>query len=82
MQHQSVLHFWFEELTAKRQCIKDAALDATIMETPHRNAILGRTSVNVQPPPPLRRFLDPLTLAVFNNEEPRDETHPPRPPAH
>jgi hypothetical protein len=38
--------------------------------------------VNVQPPPPLRRFLDPLTLAVFNNEEPRDETHTPRPPAH
>ena len=30
MQPQSILHFWFEELTAKQHFAKDAALDETI----------------------------------------------------
>ncbi|MBK9574395.1 MAG: DUF924 domain-containing protein [Rhodoferax sp.] len=30
MQSQSILHFWFEELTAKQHFVKDAALDTTI----------------------------------------------------
>ena len=30
MQPQSILHFWFEELTAKQHFVKDAALDETI----------------------------------------------------
>jgi len=30
MQPRSVLHFWFEEITAKQHFVKDAALDATI----------------------------------------------------
>ncbi len=30
MQHQPILHFWFEELTAKQHFVKDAALDETI----------------------------------------------------
>ncbi len=30
MQSQSILHFWFEELTAKQHFVKDAALDETI----------------------------------------------------
>jgi uncharacterized protein (DUF924 family) len=29
MQPQSILHFWFEELTAKQHFVKDAALDET-----------------------------------------------------
>ena len=30
MQAQDILHFWFEELTAKQHFVKDAALDETI----------------------------------------------------
>jgi uncharacterized protein (DUF924 family) len=30
MQPQSILHFWFEELTPKQHFVKDAALDETI----------------------------------------------------
>jgi uncharacterized protein (DUF924 family) len=30
MQPQSILHFWFEELTAKQHFVKDPALDETI----------------------------------------------------
>ena len=30
MQPQTILHFWFEELTAKQHFVKDAALDETI----------------------------------------------------
>lgn len=30
MQPQSILHFWFEELTAKQHFVKDASLDETI----------------------------------------------------
>jgi uncharacterized protein (DUF924 family) len=30
MQPQPILHFWFEELTAKQHFVKDAALDETI----------------------------------------------------
>jgi uncharacterized protein (DUF924 family) len=30
MKSQSILHFWFEELTAKQHFVKDAVLDATI----------------------------------------------------
>ncbi len=30
MQHQSILHFWFTELTPKQHFVKDAALDETI----------------------------------------------------
>jgi uncharacterized protein (DUF924 family) len=30
MQPQDILHFWFEELTAKQHFVKDAALDAII----------------------------------------------------
>ena len=30
MQPQSILHFWFEELTAKQHFVKDAVLDETI----------------------------------------------------
>jgi len=30
VQPQSILHFWFEELTAKQHFVKDAALDETI----------------------------------------------------
>ena len=30
MQPQSILHFWFEELTAKQHFVKDATLDETI----------------------------------------------------
>jgi uncharacterized protein (DUF924 family) len=30
MQCQPILHFWFEELTAKQHFVKDAALDETI----------------------------------------------------
>jgi uncharacterized protein (DUF924 family) len=30
MQLQPILHFWFEELTAKQHFVKDAALDETI----------------------------------------------------
>ena len=30
MQPQDILHFWFEELTAKQHFVKDAALDETI----------------------------------------------------
>jgi uncharacterized protein (DUF924 family) len=30
MQPQSILHFWFQELTAKQHFVKDAALDETI----------------------------------------------------
>ena len=30
MQPQSILHFWFEELTAKQHFVKDTALDETI----------------------------------------------------
>ena len=30
MQHQDILHFWFNELTPKQHFAKDAALDATI----------------------------------------------------
>jgi len=30
MQPQPILHFWFEELSAKQHFIKDAALDETI----------------------------------------------------
>jgi uncharacterized protein (DUF924 family) len=30
LQAQSILHFWFEELTAKQHFVKDAALDETI----------------------------------------------------
>jgi uncharacterized protein (DUF924 family) len=30
MHAQSILHFWFEELTAKQHFVKDAALDETI----------------------------------------------------
>lgn len=30
MQPQSILHFWFEELTDKQHFVKDAALDETI----------------------------------------------------
>ena len=46
---QSILHFWFEELTAKQHFVKDAVLDETktIIDRfgsyPHRNAILGRS---------------------------------------
>ena len=32
MQYQDILHFWFEELTAKQHFAKDAVLDATIRE--------------------------------------------------
>ncbi len=30
MQPQPILHFWFEELTAKQHFVKDAALDEAI----------------------------------------------------
>ncbi len=30
MQPQSILHFWFEELTPKQHFVKDTALDDTI----------------------------------------------------
>jgi uncharacterized protein (DUF924 family) len=30
IQPQSILHFWFEELTAKQHFVKDTALDETI----------------------------------------------------
>ena len=30
LQPQPILHFWFEELTAKQHFVKDAALDETI----------------------------------------------------
>ena len=30
MQTQTILHFWFEELTAKQHFVKDAALDESI----------------------------------------------------
>ena len=30
MQPQSILHFWFEELTPKQHFVKDAALDETV----------------------------------------------------
>ncbi len=30
MPPQPILHFWFEELTAKQHFVKDAALDETI----------------------------------------------------
>ena len=30
MQPQSILHFWFEELTPKQHFVKDAALDESI----------------------------------------------------
>ena len=30
MQPQSILHFWFEELTAKQHFVKDTTLDETI----------------------------------------------------
>ncbi len=32
MHPQAILHFWFEELTAKQHFIKDAALDASMRE--------------------------------------------------
>ena len=45
---QSVLRFWFEELSSKQHFDKDAALDEAICTRfgryPHRNAVLGRTS--------------------------------------
>ena len=30
MKPQEILHFWFEELTAKQHFVKDAVLDETI----------------------------------------------------
>jgi uncharacterized protein (DUF924 family) len=30
MEPQEIIHFWFEELTAKQHFVKDAALDETI----------------------------------------------------
>ena len=48
MHPQSILHFWFTELSPKQHFVKDAALDETIRvrfgRYPHRNAILGRSS--------------------------------------
>ena len=43
MQPQDILHFWFEELSARQHFAKDAALDAFIRART-RNAVLGRAS--------------------------------------